>query len=220
MTIQKGFVPILVVILIAVVMLGGGYLAYQQTNKDSSTPPPNQVVCTQDAKLCPDGTSVGRTGPNCEFAACPNPESSPSAETASWKTYTNNNYSFRFNYPQDWKISTQIGTDNSSFFITLIAPNQRSQLGDNINIDVHDNRTNLSIDQYIRKIAGSDPYQYKTVEVNGLQAREYLDLPEASYVRRIYIKHESYIYEISIQSDVDEYLAIFDQILSTFRFIK
>ena len=31
----------------------------------------NQVACTQDAKLCPDGSYVGRTGPNCEFAACP-----------------------------------------------------------------------------------------------------------------------------------------------------
>ncbi|MBU6490708.1 hypothetical protein KGQ25_00880 [Patescibacteria group bacterium] len=27
--------------------------------------------CTQEAKLCPDGSSVGRTGPNCEYAACP-----------------------------------------------------------------------------------------------------------------------------------------------------
>jgi hypothetical protein len=29
------------------------------------------VFCTQDAKLCPDGSYVGREGPNCEFAACP-----------------------------------------------------------------------------------------------------------------------------------------------------
>lgn len=28
--------------------------------------------CTAEAKICPDGTAVGRTGPNCEFAACPN----------------------------------------------------------------------------------------------------------------------------------------------------
>lgn len=28
------------------------------------------TVCPQDAKLCPDGSSVGRTGLNCEFAAC------------------------------------------------------------------------------------------------------------------------------------------------------
>lgn len=30
----------------------------------------NKVACTMDAKLCPDGSYVGRTGPNCEFAAC------------------------------------------------------------------------------------------------------------------------------------------------------
>jgi len=29
------------------------------------------VVCTADAKICPDGTGVGRVGPNCEFAPCP-----------------------------------------------------------------------------------------------------------------------------------------------------
>lgn len=44
----------------------------------SSNPPidkPNsqdQVVCTQEAKLCADGkTYVSRTGPNCAFAVCP-----------------------------------------------------------------------------------------------------------------------------------------------------
>lgn len=30
-----------------------------------------QVACTADAKMCPDGSFVGRIGPNCEFAACP-----------------------------------------------------------------------------------------------------------------------------------------------------
>src|SRR3990167_4591874 len=29
------------------------------------------TVCTQKANLCPDGSYVGRTGPNCEFADCP-----------------------------------------------------------------------------------------------------------------------------------------------------
>ncbi len=29
------------------------------------------VACTMDAKICPDGSAVGRTAPNCEFAACP-----------------------------------------------------------------------------------------------------------------------------------------------------
>lgn len=32
---------------------------------------PKQIACTQEAKICPDGSSVGRTGPNCDFAECP-----------------------------------------------------------------------------------------------------------------------------------------------------
>ena len=30
-----------------------------------------QTACTMEAKLCPDGSSVGRQGPKCEFKACP-----------------------------------------------------------------------------------------------------------------------------------------------------
>lgn len=29
------------------------------------------VACTAEAKLCPDGSSVGRSGPKCEFSPCP-----------------------------------------------------------------------------------------------------------------------------------------------------
>jgi hypothetical protein len=35
------------------------------------SPSGSQVACTLDAKLCPDGSAVGRVGPNCEFAQCP-----------------------------------------------------------------------------------------------------------------------------------------------------
>lgn len=31
----------------------------------------SNTVCTMDAKLCSDGSYVSRSGPNCEFAACP-----------------------------------------------------------------------------------------------------------------------------------------------------
>ena len=30
-----------------------------------------QKACTMEAKLCPDGSYVGRSGPTCEFAKCP-----------------------------------------------------------------------------------------------------------------------------------------------------
>ena len=30
-----------------------------------------QSICTMEVKICPDGSSVGRIGPDCEFAKCP-----------------------------------------------------------------------------------------------------------------------------------------------------
>ena len=37
----------------------------------SASPTPASKACTLEAKVCPDGSSVGRSGPNCEFAPCP-----------------------------------------------------------------------------------------------------------------------------------------------------
>lgn len=35
------------------------------------TSSPSTSACREDAKKCPDGSYVARTGPNCEFAPCP-----------------------------------------------------------------------------------------------------------------------------------------------------
>jgi hypothetical protein len=53
----------------------------ETTTNPDTTPQPQE--CHQDAKICPDGSSVGRTGPNCEFAACP----SHAATSATLTTY-------------------------------------------------------------------------------------------------------------------------------------
>ncbi len=42
-------------------------------------PADDRVACTAEAKMCPDGSAVSRTGPNCEFAPCPG-ESADSQE--------------------------------------------------------------------------------------------------------------------------------------------
>ncbi|MDD2807513.1 MAG: hypothetical protein PHW95_03285 [Patescibacteria group bacterium] len=57
-----------ILLLIALIILVGGvgYYFWQANSQ-----PSNLVACTMEAKLCPDGTAVGRTGPNCEFAPCP-----------------------------------------------------------------------------------------------------------------------------------------------------
>ncbi|MGZ5027704.1 MAG: hypothetical protein ACXV9T_11040 [Methylobacter sp.] len=43
--------------------------AYSVTPAESCTV--DTVACTQDAKLCADGSSVGRVPPSCSFAPCP-----------------------------------------------------------------------------------------------------------------------------------------------------
>jgi hypothetical protein len=46
-----------------------------EDNADGDDP----VACTADAKICPDGSSVGRVAPDCEFAACPADDSDDSS---------------------------------------------------------------------------------------------------------------------------------------------
>ncbi len=61
-------------IVISVIVIAGIGVAWTLTKKE--TPPPGvgtglPKACTMEAKICPDGSAVGRTGPNCEFAPCP-----------------------------------------------------------------------------------------------------------------------------------------------------
>jgi hypothetical protein len=56
---------IFAVFTVAVIVVVG--LAYINFKKETPL-----VACPADAQMCSDGTSVGRTGPSCAFAPCPN----------------------------------------------------------------------------------------------------------------------------------------------------
>lgn len=50
----------------------GGTITAGKVNECGCQGPPQCIrACTEEAKICPDGTAVGRTGPDCEFAPCP-----------------------------------------------------------------------------------------------------------------------------------------------------
>ncbi len=83
---RKGLavLPLIVSVAVALVVIGALFLLTRGGSPPVSPPtanvpvgappvvtPPGQVVCTMEAKQCPDGSYVGRTGPNCEFAPCP-----------------------------------------------------------------------------------------------------------------------------------------------------
>lgn len=64
---------VLVIGVVAAVLMFKNKEAIAPENGSTSSPQPSETVvfCTQDAKACPDGSYVGRQGPNCEFAPCP-----------------------------------------------------------------------------------------------------------------------------------------------------
>lgn len=60
--------------IVLIILLGLGGFMYRYVMEQE--PAGGQVACTLEAKICPDGSAVGRQGPNCEFSECPFPNAS------------------------------------------------------------------------------------------------------------------------------------------------
>ena len=71
---KKGIANILIIGIIVLILVAVGGVGYYFINQSL-----NKTACTMEAKICPDGTAVGRTGPNCEFAECPQANSNNSS---------------------------------------------------------------------------------------------------------------------------------------------
>jgi len=95
---NKGPATLTIVLIVVAVLVAGGIWYYVK----SVSSPTQPVACTQEAKECPDGSYVGRTGFNCEFAACPN-ATTTSSTTSSTIAYRNTQYGFTFMLPASWK---------------------------------------------------------------------------------------------------------------------
>lgn len=69
---SKFFLLFVAICFLIAFLIGGFVIGKNNSNKP--------VACTLEAKICPDGTNVGRTGPKCEFTKCPDvtPTLSPS----------------------------------------------------------------------------------------------------------------------------------------------
>lgn len=123
----KSKLPLLI-IAVLLVLLGaaGSYIFLNQKSNSSPSPTPtpqdNGKPCTQEAKICPDGSSVGREGPNCEFTQCP---TTPTKQSADMKTYTSAKFKdlsfsgYSLEYPADWTLSEQRDESTSISTVTL-----------------------------------------------------------------------------------------------------
>ncbi len=80
---MKNSLATIVIVLLLVIV--GVAVFTTRPKPNGGLPPPEQTICTQDALHCPDGTYVGRTGPNCEFAACPGVPSNQDVATVAMR---------------------------------------------------------------------------------------------------------------------------------------
>lgn len=80
---KNAFVIILGILFISVAGAGIFYFTEKQ---------PREIACTMEAMICPDGTAVGRVGPKCEFAPCPQAPLEKSTAKLNERIFTNGVY--------------------------------------------------------------------------------------------------------------------------------
>lgn len=195
------------ILLIVILLIGiGGIYAVKRFNQSKA--------CTQEAQVCPDGSSVGRTGPNCEFAPCPTRVSSPTQtldETANWKTYNGENFSLK--YPLTWKASVE---NDETITISSGLPG-RSEL--RIGKIADKNMTEL------KKSVLSDfnePPETRELILGTAQATEYYGcsgVEGCMWGYTIIASNGNQLYFVRFRIYPDQPKNLYHQILSTFKFL-
>lgn len=179
---------------------------------NQSPSPQSDVICTMDAMICPDGTSVGRTGPDCEFAPCPDTDGTDSpdqhmqapntSQDQGWTRYQSSTHDFSVRIPESWRFREHNGgvgfgpqeVREDTLFAVLVSSTQ-------------DTTTQQLIDESGKQF----PDRIQTtneITVNGMEAIEVITTTPSIadwYARMVIIVHGSTIYTLSngAMSDVD-----------------
>jgi hypothetical protein len=165
---NKGFAPIVLLVVSAgvavIVFMPIPYFRGHVTCEMGASCPPNQLrwtpslydrlrysigshseggqrACSLEAMLCPDGSSVGRTAPNCEFAACPTPNTQTDGDSE-LTTYTSSNLSLSFRYPSKllpYVIESHSENSNGNVltYNTYWSSSEDENLADNQYLSLH-----------------------------------------------------------------------------------
>jgi len=165
-----------------------------------SAPASKQIACTLEAKVCPDGTSVIRTGPNCEFTPCPTPAETPSV-TANWKTYTNPLYLIK--YPATWTFVNSTKDQQVSIYYQ---PDLTRPVG------------SIVISQVSLESLGELTLYNQVKTIGGIEAKCQTET-NAKILCYLSLNGE-YLSFIITPDKVPSYNATLDEILSTFKFVE
>jgi len=150
----------------------------------------------------------------------------PKDETADWQTYRNEEYGFELKYPSKWQFLENSWKNNKSIFPTF-------SFYELDNVNPNDEVAKVSITKYLSDDYDVLPLNQSTM---GVEKITFKDLPALRVEEisehslgtykwiRIYQEDERIeigllIYDYNEEKD-DTYSPIFDQILSTFKFIE
>lgn len=170
----------------------------------------------------------------------PRPSPAIKDPTEGWKTYTNTEYGFEFKYPGDWAVTKYGGGE----YINATGRESNFFVGENAGIrGISFNISTLksedfgayyqsanNLDDYLKLLGTTDENgniirKFKeNIRIDGLIAKKFevygwsVDYQSNVWFTEIFFEKNNNIFDISLYGKVDN--NIFDQILSTFRFVE
>lgn len=160
----------------------------------------------------------------------PTPTPSVENETIGWNTYmypSKTGESYEVKYPQDWSYFEASGVEGTS--VTF----QKGQYSEtnfspetNISIGRTANASKVSLDQWlldnnILPRSGDPVIEVSEVVVGGIRGKQLISAKDGGRV--VYLAYGNYVFKITetlTGGDIEQTKEVFDQILSTFRFLE